>query len=217
MKILVFYGKRDKDITYNITKKVLNKFERATIKEYFLPDDMAKPCLGCMNCYKDSEKNCYAYNKIAKIYENMTEADLIIFSTPTYCDNMPGHVKSFFDHFGFMWLNRRPNRIMFSKKALVISTSDKLKATNTAEEIKKNLSWWGISNVNVLTISRKNKNIDNMIDKTYKKVINSKNKISFKTKCKFYISRFRIKNDKSNEYDYNYWKEEGWLAKKRPW
>lgn len=217
MKIIVFYGKRDKDITYNITKKLLNNFKKINLKEYFLPDDMAKPCLGCMNCYRDSEKNCYAYHKIAKIYENMTEADLIVFATPAYCDNMPGHLKSFFDHFGFMWLNRRPNRIMFLKKALIITTSDKLMASNAALEIKKNLNWWGISNINILSVTKKTKNIEKKISDVYKKIITKKAYVSIKTKYKFYLSKFRIKKDKNNEYDYNYWKDEGWLSGKKPW
>ena len=218
MRILVFYGKSIKDETYEITKQFLTKFDRASVKEYFLPDDLAKPCLGCGNCYLNSEKNCYAYRQINKIYENMTDADLIVFATPTYVDNIPGHLKSFFDHFAFLWMLRRPNGIMFKKKAVIISTTDKLTPKNTIKEIKKNLNWWGISNVYSCGIRINNKsNIDIGLEKLYVKVINSKNKVKYITKRRFMYSLRQIKKHPENEYDYNYWKDNGWLNRKRPW
>ena len=218
MRILVFYGKSIKDETYDITKKFIAKFAKANVKEYFLPDDMAKPCLGCGNCYLNSEKNCYAFRQIAKIYENLTDADLIIFATPAYVDNIPGHLKSFFDHFGFLWMLRRPNGIMFKKRAAIIATSDKLNAKNTVKEIKKNLNWWGISNVYgcAIDLNKKNK-IDDDIEKTYQKVINSQIKVNYLTKRRFKYSLRQIKKHPENEYDYNYWKDNGWLNRKRPW
>ena len=218
MRILVFYGKSIKDETYEITKQFLTKFDRASVKEYFLPDDMAKPCLGCGNCYLNSEKNCYAYRQINKIYENMTDADLIVFATPTYVDNIPGHLKSFFDHFGFLWMLRRPNGIMFKKKAVIISTTDKLTPKNTIKEIKKNLNWWGISNVYSCGINIRNKsNVDSILEKMHIKVIKSKNKVTYITKKRFMYSLRQIKKHPENEYDYNYWKDNGWLNRKRPW
>lgn len=218
MRILVFYGKSIKDETYDITKKFLAKFERANVKEYFLPDDMAKPCLGCGNCYLNSEKNCYAFRQIAKIYENLTDADLVIFATPTYVDNIPGHLKSFFDHFGFLWMLRRPNGIMFKKKAAIIATTDKLDAKSTVKEIEKNLSWWGMSNIYGTDINlNKKKTIDEKLEKLYQKVTLSKDKIKYTTKKRFMYSRRQIKRHPENEYDYNYWKDNGWLKRKRPW
>ena len=218
MRILVFYGKSIKDETYEITKQFLTKFDRASVKEYFLPDDMSKPCLGCGNCYLNSEKNCYAFRQINKIYENMTDADLIVFATPTYVDNIPGHLKSFFDHFGFLWMLRRPNGIMFKKRAVIIATTDKLSFKNTIKEIKKNLNWWGISNIYSCGININNKlNIDNSLEKIYIKVINSKIKIKYITKKRFIYSLRQIKKHPENEYDYNYWMDNGWLNRKRPW
>ncbi|MBR3523682.1 MAG: flavodoxin family protein [Bacilli bacterium] len=218
MRILVFYGKSIKDETYEITKQFLTKFDRASVKEYFLPDDMSKPCLGCGNCYLNSEKNCYAFRQINKIYENMTDADLIVFATPTYVDNIPGHLKSFFDHFGFLWMLRRPNGIMFKKRAVIIATTDKLSFKNTIKEIKKNLNWWGISNIYSCGININNKlNVDNSLEKIYIKVINSKIKIKYITKKRFIYSLRQIKKHPENEYDYNYWMDNGWLNRKRPW
>ncbi len=218
MRILVFYGKSIKDETYEITKKFLNKFERANVKEYFLPDDMSKPCLGCGNCFFNSEKNCYAFRQISKIYENLTDADLIIFATPTYVDNIPRHLKSFFDHFGFLWMLRRPNGIFFKKKAVVIATSEKLSAKNTIKDVKKNLNWWGISDVYGCNINLNKKNkIDKILENTYQKVINSKIKTSYITKRRFFYSLRQIKRHPENEYDYSYWKDNGWLNRKRPW
>jgi len=148
----------------------------------------------------------------------MTEADLLIFSCPTFCDNMPGYYKSFLDHFAFMWMLRRPNRIMFKKKAIIISTDENSKAKSTIKEIEKNLSWWGISNIYKYGNYIKNVNeseIEIISNKLFNKVINKKGKVSIKTKLKFYYSK--IKLNKNNIYNYNYWTEEGFLKGKKPW
>jgi len=218
MLIFAIYGKNEKDVNYNLTKGIIAKFKNARVKEIFLPEDMAKPCLGCFNCYNDNEKHCYAYSKLYKIIEYMTEADLLIFSCPTFCDNMPGYYKSFLDHFAFMWMLRRPNRIMFKKKAIIISTDENSKAKSTIKEIEKNLSWWGISNIYKYGNYIKNVNeseIEIISNKLFNKVINKKGKVSIKTKLKFYYSK--IKLNKNNIYNYNYWTEEGFLKGKKPW
>lgn len=216
MRILVIYGDSNKDSNYELTKRFISMFSKPNVKEYYLPNDMAKPCLGCMNCYFNSEKNCYAFRQMSKIYENMTDADLIIFSTPTYSGGMPGHLKTFFDHFGFLWMVRRPNRIMFRKKVVIMSSSNYLNSKNTLKEIKKNVNWWGVSSVYTCDITN-NKKIDDRLKKLYNKVTLSKDKILLKTKIRFTYGLKKIKKNKENEYDFNYWKEEGWLNGKRPW
>ena len=218
MLILAIYGKNEKDINYQLTKNIILKFKDAKVKEIFLPEDMSKPCLGCYACYNGSEKNCYAYSKLYKIYEYMSEADLIVISCPTFCDNMPGYYKSFLDHFAFMWMSRRPNRIMFSKKAIIVSTGDKTNAKSTIKELKKNLSWWGISNF--FTYNNYASKVDfNVIKKvslkTYHKVCKNKGKVSLLTKLRFYKSKHLL--NKKDTYNYNYWKEEGFFNGKTPW
>ena len=218
MLIFAVYGKNDKDINYQLTKSIIAKFKNAKVKEIYLPEDMAKPCLGCFHCYNDSEKNCYAYSKLYKIFEYMAEADLLIFSCPTFCDNMPGYYKGFLDHFAFMWMQRRPNRIFFRKKAIVLSTGDKTNAKSTIKEIKKNLSWWGISNIftyNNYVSKIDDHKIEKVSDTIYNKVSNCKKNVSIKTKIKFYYSKHNM--SKKDTYNYNYWKEEGYFNGKRPW
>lgn len=218
MLIFAIYGKNEKDVNYNLTKNIISKFKDAKVKEIFLPEDMAKPCLGCFNCYNGNENNCYAYSKLYKIFEYMTEADLLIFSCPTFCDNMPGYYKGFLDHFAFMWMYRRPNRIMFKKKAIIVSTDEKSKAKSTIKEIKKNLSWWGISNIYTYGnyVSNINENeIEKASNYLFNKVNSSKVRVSLSTKLKFYYSKTKL--NKNNTYNYNYWVEEGFLKGKKPW
>lgn len=218
MLAFVIHGKRENDVNYQITKSILSLIDDIKIKEIYLPDDMSKPCLGCYNCYNNDEKNCYAYSKLFKIYEYLTEADLLVFSCPTYADNMPGYYKNLFDHLAFMWMNRRPNRIMFSKKALIISTDISCKGKKTVKEISKNLKWWGISNIytynnNVRKINSKKMGV--ISEKMANKIKKCKNNVSLFTKFRYYKSRFFL--SKKNEYNYSYWKEEGFLSGKRPW
>ena len=53
----------------------------------------------------------------------MTEvesADILIFTTPTYCLRASAPMKSFIDLTFNYWMSHRPRKCMFSKKAIVI-------------------------------------------------------------------------------------------------
>ena len=50
-------------------------------------------------------------------------ADLLIFTTPTYCLHASAPMKSFLDLTFTYWMPHRPRKCMFSKKAVVVSTA----------------------------------------------------------------------------------------------
>lgn len=50
-------------------------------------------------------------------------ADLLIFTTPTYCMHASAPMKSFIDLTFTYWMSHRPRECMFSKKAVVMSTA----------------------------------------------------------------------------------------------
>lgn len=50
-------------------------------------------------------------------------ADILIFTTPTYCLRASAPMKSFIDLTFNYWMSHRPRKCMFHKKAIVISTA----------------------------------------------------------------------------------------------
>lgn len=52
-------------------------------------------CTGCLKC--EDEGLCPIHDDMKSIQENVTNADLIVFSTPVYFDNLPGKLKSLID------------------------------------------------------------------------------------------------------------------------
>lgn len=53
------------------------------ITEFFLPRDLSHFCLGCYACLTDETK-CPFYEEKKQIADAMEQAELLIFTTPTY-------------------------------------------------------------------------------------------------------------------------------------
>jgi multimeric flavodoxin WrbA len=63
--------------------------------------DDIKRCVGCLKCQDANETNyseiCAIRDGMSKNLDLMTQADVIIMSTPNYCDNVSGLLKDFID------------------------------------------------------------------------------------------------------------------------
>lgn len=55
------------------------------------------PCRGDLNCWFRTRGQCIQRDDMDKLYEPFTNADSIIFSTPVYCDGVPGQLKVMMD------------------------------------------------------------------------------------------------------------------------
>lgn len=232
MKIVVIYGTEHRGSTYNISRLFLKKLRSKTeeIIEFFLPKDMPHFCVGCGNCFTISEKSCPHYSKINPIKEAMEKADLIIFTSPVYVFHVSGQMKTLLDHFGFQWMVHRPNKTMFSKMALVISTAAGAGMKSTNKDIKDSLSFWGVARIftygkavaaiNWEDVSEKKKiKINRNVEKISAKILRRSNntKPSLKVKVLFYAMRLAQKKFTINPVDKEYWESQGWLGYKRPW
>ena len=231
MKIVMIHGQNHLGSTYHIGKILSEKLESsAQIKEFFLPRDLNHFCLGCYSCI-DDEKKCPFYEEKKIIGDAMEEADVLIFTTPNYCMGPTASMKAFIDLFFQYWIIHRPRKSMFTKKAVVISTTAGVGTSRAIQTVKRALAYWGVPYIKTYgkalqasswqEVSQKNK------DKIQKDMTKLAHKIK-KDKCgkpSLYILFMFFMMARSRKQDEEmtipsetlYWKENGWLDKQRPW
>ncbi len=228
MKITIINGQSHKGSTYNIAKMLSEKLH-GDITEFFLPKDFDSFCIGCTNCFANSEKECPHYNQLEKFTVALDEADVIILASPVYVYHATGAMKVFLDHYSYRWMVHRPEEKMFSKQAIVISTAAGAGMKSTNKDMADSMFFWGVGktyrygvNVRATSWDKVNDKIKNKIDIQIEKLANrikiksSSVKPSLKTKSFFKI--MRMVNKKGwNKVDSEYWKEKGWTDKVRPW
>ena len=229
MKIVMIHGQNHKGSTYNIGRKIADKIGTEEIVEFFLPKDLNHFCVGCYACIDDVTK-CPFFEEKNKIMSEVESADILIFTTPTYCLRASAPMKSFIDLTFNYWMSHRPRKCMFHKKAIVISTAAGTGAKKAVKDITNALFYWGISYILPYGISIQAMNWDGIRDKKKQKIekdttkiankiLKKKNvKVGIKTKVIFMLMRMMQKgNMGSGDADRAYWKGEGWLATARPW
>lgn len=232
MKIVMINGSMRKQSTYNIGNMLIDKVagEGDEVKEFFLPRDMDKNCVGCFNCIKKSEDKCPHYEFTKPITEAMDAADVIVFTTPVYVYHCSGALKSLLDHYGYRWMNHRPEPSMFKKQGIVISTAAGGGTKSTNKDVTDSMFFWGVGKIlsygklvratSWSGVSDKRKaQIDEDTTKLAKKIKSNYGRVKcgIKTKAYFYLMRNFHKQGKFTENDREYWKEHGWLDDKRPW
>lgn len=52
-----------------------------------------KPCMGDRNCWFKRKNVCVQQDDMAMLVDKFRSADLVVFSTPVYCDGVPGPLK----------------------------------------------------------------------------------------------------------------------------
>jgi len=233
MKTVIVHGQNHKGSSYNIGRALANKVATEDeITEFFLPKDLNHFCLGCYRCL-ESETKCPFYDEKHVIESAIESAELLIFTTPTYCMRASAPMKSFIDLTFINWMPHRPKKYMFQKKAVVVSTAAGAGASKAIKDITTCLFFWGVPYIKTLGFNiqamsweeisaGKRQKIEKSIDKLCNKLKKVKiPKVGFRTKFVFNLMRLNINN---KDYistpmanDYWYWHNNGWLEKKRPW
>ena len=230
MKIVMIHGQNHKGSTYKIGRMIANKISREDdIVEFFLPRDLNHFCLGCYACIEDVTK-CPFYEEKNKIMTAVESADLLIFTTPTYCLRASAPMKSFIDLTFNYWMIHRPRKCMFSKRAIVVSTAAGIGTKSAIKDITTTLLYWGVPSVITYGISVQAMNWAGVADKKKQKIekdtIKIANKVlkrkrvkaGLKTKALFMMMRMMQKKDwGSGEAEKMYWDKNGWLGKEKPW
>ncbi|MCH5350926.1 MAG: flavodoxin family protein [Clostridiales bacterium] len=237
MKITVINGTEKRGVTYKLKEIFLERFKpSAEITEYYLPKDCPAFCVGCTNCFTKGEDSCKDFNYISTIEKSLIEADLIVMTSPAYVMHATGAMKALLDHFAYRWMPHRPAPEMFGKRAVIITQCIGSGAKSAAKDIKHSLSWWGISKIDVYTAALMDDIVwDNLSEKKQNKLTESVNKLSRKfakinyvkpartkliTRIKFNLCRLiqkRVYKSGNAGLDNEYWINNGWLDKSRPW
>lgn len=230
MKIVLIHGQNHKGSSYHIGRMIADKIDaKKDVREFFLPKDLNHFCLGCYRCIEGDE-NCPFYNEKKIIMEAVEAADILIFTTPTYCMRASAPMKSFIDLTFTYWMPHRPRKSMFSKKAVVVSTAAGSGAKSAIKDVTTTLFYWGVPYIKSYGIAlqamnwdmvsqKKKEKIQKDITQLAKKISNDKRPIvGIKTRFIFRLmAGMQLAGLGSSPSEKEYWKENGWLGKGRPW
>ena len=230
MNIVLIHGQNHKGSTYHIGRMIAEKVTvEKEITEFFLPRDLNCFCLGCYKCI-EGDHNCPFYEEKKRIMDAVEAADLLIFTTPTYCLRASAPMKSFLDLTFTYWMSHRPRACMFSKKAVVVSTAAGAGAKAATKDISTALFYWGIPYTKTLGVAlqamnwkmvseKKKEKIEKRTTKLAKKFSNKKKPfVGLKTRFIFFVmSQMQSGGMGSSPLEKTYWEENGWLDKKSPW
>lgn len=236
MKITVVNGNTRHGSTWNcmdLFRRELSKYEEVQVTDIILPRDMPAMCVGCFSCICKGEHTCPHYSQTKPIIDALTQADLIIMTSPVYACDVSGGLKALLDHLCFMWMSHRPNSAMFHKVALTITTSAGAGLSHTTKTMKNSLTFWGLRKVYTFKkgvaamkweeVSEKNKaGIQKRVTKMSKKIYHSLHKIDkvpypLFQRFLFHIMKSMQKGNTWNLTDKNHWDSQGWLSGVKPY
>ena len=160
----------------------------------------------------------------------MEQADLLIFTTPNYCMAPSAPLKAFIDLFYQYWIPHRPRKYMFSKKAVVISTTAGTGAGYAIKTVKRTLAYWGVPYIKTYGVAVQASCWAEVADAKKEKI--KKNMMSLAGRIRrascgkpspyirfmfrmMVLSRKKAIGDVPAET--GYWQENGWLNGRVPW
>lgn len=229
MKIVLIHGQNHVGSSCQMGRLLAQQWEKAEMKEFFLPADLPYFCRGCYACVHDRHACPYDTAKM-KIMEAVREADLLIITTPTYCMGPSAPLKSFLDLTFTWWMVHQPESCMFSKQAVVITAAAGHGLKSALKPVKNALFYWGIPRVYTFGRAVQAMGWDQVAEKQKAEIIQSIQKLAakiktaapvrpgLKTKLVFEMMRLMQINGKgASPEEQACWKQQGWLDKKRPW
>ncbi|MBQ8247542.1 MAG: NAD(P)H-dependent oxidoreductase [Lachnospiraceae bacterium] len=230
MKVVLINGQNHMGSSYHIGRMIADKMQGTKeITEFFLPRDLNHFCLGCYNCIEDEAK-CPFYDDKRKIMDAVEDADVLIFTTPTYCMHASAPMKSFMDLTFTYWMVHRPKKCMFSKRAVVVSTAAGTGMKSAMKDITNTLFYWGVPYVKSYGVavqamswdgvnSKKKAKIEKDTAKLARKLsVGKKPSVGIKTRFMFKVmGAMQSAGMGSSPVEKEYWEQNGWLGKKRPW
>lgn len=237
MKITVINATEKRGVTYRLKEIFLSGFRQtADVTEYYLPRDCLGFCTGCTSCMQKGEHTCKDADKISVIEKSLLEADLIVMASPAYVFHTTGAMKALLDHFAYRWMPHRPAPEMFGKRAVILTQCLGAGAKSAAKDIKDSLSWWGVSEIGVLTGAlmgdivwdrlpeRKRDELERRVLKLSRRFARmdytkpARTKLATKIKFSFCRVLQKSLHEADPEYtDGKYWAQRGWLGGTRPW
>lgn len=232
MKTVIIHGQNHKGSSYHIGRLVADKLASGSeLTEFFLPRDLDHFCLGCYRCL-DDETNCPFHDEKKVIMDAIEAAELLVFTTPTYCMRASAPMKSLIDLTFINWLPHRPKACMFNKKAVVVSTAAGAGMRPAMKDIVTCLRYWGVPYVRTLGFAVAAIGWDSVAEETKRKIEKKADalaravrgkRVRTGLKTRFMFNLMRLNNgdpklaDSPMRADHLYWKNNGWLDGKRPY
>lgn len=101
MRILIINGSpRGKNgNTHWMVREVMAGAQEAgaEVENIFLAQKTIKMCMGCFACWTKTPGQCLQKDDTGEILEKLIPADILVFATPVYVDNVTGLMKNFMD------------------------------------------------------------------------------------------------------------------------
>lgn len=230
MRIVLVHGQNHKGSSYHIGRMIADKISGAEeITEFFLPKDLNHFCLGCYKCIEGDE-NCPFHEEKKNIMKAVEMADVLIFTTPTYCLRASAPMKSFMDLTFTYWMSHRPRKCMFSKKAVVVSTAAGTGTKTAIKDVKTALFYWGVPDIKSYGVAVQAMNWDMVSEKKKEKIEKDimriaqrlsrqkRSHVGMKTRFMFkMMAGMQAAGWGSSPMEKEYWEKNGWLGKERPW
>ena len=229
MKITIIHGQSHEGNTCMVARELAQKVG-GEVREFFLPRDFHKPCLGCYTCFQTDLSHCPHYQELEPLTAAIREADLLILASPVYVYHASGQMMSFLDHFGTWWMVHRPLPEMSRKQAVAISTAAGGGMKRTVQDMADSLEMWGIRNVYRLgfgvqalkpdeipgrILNRIHRETDRLAARIRKNA--GKQGCNARAKKWFYLMRLAHNHFPPMEPDHGYWEARGWHGRSRPW
>ncbi|MDR1821047.1 MAG: NAD(P)H-dependent oxidoreductase [Oscillospiraceae bacterium] len=238
MKITVINGTEQRGCTFAMKEQLLASLGGGhTVTEYFLPRDCPIFCTGCKTCFYKDLSACPHAQYTVPIWESIMDAELLVFTSPTYVFHATAQMKALLDHYGKNWMAHSPQAPMFRKQAVIITNAIGQGMDKTVRDIKDSLDFWGVARTYVIKqalfqpqweqVTKKRKAaIMARCEKTAAR-ITSRKRVTPTVKIKALFTVMRIAQgmiDKSERRagrehtaDYLHWQKNGWLNGKKPW
>lgn len=239
MNVVVINGTENKGCTYQMKQIFLSELGRGhELREFYLPVDCPVFCTGCKACFHKDIRVCPHSTYTLPIWQAISEADLIVFTSPTYAFHATGQIKTLLDHFCTKWMAHSPERILFSKQAVIITNAIGAGMKSTAKDIRDSLDYWGVARIYGVCQALFDTQWDRVSDKRKETIRKQCKSIcrrikkragrvtpSLKTKFLFnvmgiaqrMIHRSQLKARYPETQDHRHWRENGWLDGTRPW
>jgi|AGTN01.2.fsa_nt_gi Multimeric flavodoxin WrbA len=240
MKVAVVNGVEYKGCNYHIKEIFLaalkEKFGEFELTEYNLPSACPVFCTGCKACFYKDISVCPHRQYTNPIWESLVNADLLVFSSPVYVFHASAQLKALLDHYASKWMAHSPDERMFFKRAVILTNAAGMGMSKAVKDIGDSLNYWGVGRTYSLKYALFMGEWKDVAEKTKETIRINCLKLASKlaedkaapgpgAKSRFYILRMAqkminktlIKRGFSETKDHAYWKEKGWLGKKRPW
>lgn len=234
MKVCIIHGSPRKGNTFKaaeIVKENLAGYGDYEFTEFFLPRDLPHFCNGCFVCFLQGEAKCPHAAAVQPIAKAIREADGLIITTPVYSLAESAGVKALLDHLSYNFMNHRPMAEIFSKVALVLTTTVGYGNGYAIKPIARALRFWGIRRVLKCGLTlfaidwdqlpqRKQERIRKQLAKKaweLQRLLAKRERlrVSLFTRGYFRLCRRIMLSMADGAVDKEYWRGQGWLEGKR--